>query len=115
MTFDLFGVMDAIFEPVCRPFQMRLDQVLVLKPGALVVFQICQLLDFYVRTMRKIIGEKTLLHALNESKQAAFVIFYEILKEYGDKLQRFPPPISSTLSPAPPVYETGLRLNENVF
>lgn len=48
--------------------------------------------------------------SINRCKQEAMKVFYELLKEYGDKLQRVPPSPPTNLSPPHEIYESINRL-----
>ncbi|KAE8727762.1 putative ATP-binding cassette transporter [Hibiscus syriacus] len=76
---DFTFVPDRIFEGVCRPFKVRVEQVL---------------------------QERNIsLQSLWALKDAAQKTFFEILKSHGEKLLRYPPLVAVDLSPAPAVSE----------
>jgi hypothetical protein len=100
--------------------------------GVVLIFRIANLLDFYARTLAKMIGERaTLTETLVEyptsvlfffffssltilrGKHEALKAFYDILKEQGDKLQRNPPNPPSALVPPPAIYDSINRMVRN--
>lgn len=50
---DLSFVLDRVFEGVCRPFKVRVEQVLQSQPGLLLSYKLSHLLDFYRCTVSK--------------------------------------------------------------
>lgn len=52
-TADLSFVLDRVFEGVCRPFKVRVEQVLQSQPGLLLSYKLSHLLDFYRCTVSK--------------------------------------------------------------
>lgn len=50
---EITAVLDRIFEAVCRPFKVRVEQVLVAgQPGLVLAYKLCNLLEFYYHTVR---------------------------------------------------------------
>ena len=74
-------MLDQIFEGVCRPFKVRVDQVLTTAPGMTLSYRLSNLLEFYSRTIESIIGENAhLSKTINECLQASTRTFQELLK-----------------------------------
>lgn len=48
---DLTFVLDRIFEGVCRPFKVRVEQVLQSQPSLLVSYKLSNQLEFYSYTV----------------------------------------------------------------
>jgi len=112
---NIIKVMDTIFEAVCRPFKIRLTQVLSAKPSIVQIFRISNILDFYSRTITKVIGEKAFLPGmLVECKKETLKVFFDTLKDYTDKLQKSPPIPPSNLAPPHELYESINRLTDVV-
>eukprot|EP01102_Stenamoeba_stenopodia_P015701 TRINITY_DN5379_c0_g1_i1.p1 TRINITY_DN5379_c0_g1~~TRINITY_DN5379_c0_g1_i1.p1 ORF type:complete len:699 (+),score=129.08 TRINITY_DN5379_c0_g1_i1:47-2098(+) len=100
---DITQVLDKCFEGVCRPFKLRFDQVLELHQSAnevFVVYKLVNLVDFYHRTINKIMNENSSLSkSLLASKNDSLKRFYDLLKDQADMLQRAPPTPPGDLSP----------------
>lgn len=103
---DLTFVLDRIFEGVCRPFKVRVEQVLQSQPSLIVSYKLGNTLEFYCYTISDLLGRETALcNTLWALKDAAQKTFFEILKSRGEKLLRYPPLVSVDLSPPPAVRE----------
>lgn len=48
---DLMFVLDRIFEGVCRPFKLRVEQVLQSQPSLIVSYKLSNTLEFYSYTV----------------------------------------------------------------
>lgn len=48
---DLTFVLDRIFEGVCRPFKVRVEQVLQSQPSLIVSYKLINQLEFYTYTV----------------------------------------------------------------
>lgn len=48
---DLTFVLDRIFEGVCRPFKVRVEQVLQSQPSLIISYKLCNTLEFYSYTV----------------------------------------------------------------
>eukprot|EP01114_Cavostelium_apophysatum_P003972 TRINITY_DN14104_c0_g1_i1.p1 TRINITY_DN14104_c0_g1~~TRINITY_DN14104_c0_g1_i1.p1 ORF type:complete len:708 (+),score=123.47 TRINITY_DN14104_c0_g1_i1:88-2124(+) len=119
---DVLSVLNTIFEGVCRPFKIRIAQVLLSnqsnKLGMVLIYRLSNLLDFYARTIRKMMKDgAALLVTLDECKQDSLKVFYDMLKDFGDKLQRSPPAVPSSLAPPHEIHESISRLKDvvNIF
>lgn len=103
---DLSFVLDRVFEGVCRPFKVRVEQVLQSQPGLLLLYKLSHLLDFYRDTISEFLGQDAALSVtLRDVANGAGKTFFDMLKARGDKLLRYPPPIAVDLSPPPAVAE----------
>ncbi|GLT91380.1 hypothetical protein SLE2022_092710 [Rubroshorea leprosula] len=97
---DLTFVLDRIFEGVCRPFKVRVEQVLQSQPSLIISYKLSNTLEFYSYTISDLLGGETALcKTLGVLKDAAQKTFFEILKSRGEKLLRYPPLVAVDLSP----------------
>lgn len=104
--FDLTFVLDRIFEGVCRPFKVRVEQVLQSQPSLITAYKLSNTLEFYSYTISDLLGKETALYnTLGLLKDAAQKTFFDILKTRGEKLLRYPPLVSVDLSPPTAVRE----------
>nr|ATB19474.1 putative COG7 [Calocedrus decurrens] len=103
---DMSFILDRIFEGVCRPFKVRVEQVLQSQPSLLLAYKLSNILEFYTYTISDLLGEEAALSAtLLYVKDAAQRTFFDILKSRGDKLLRYPSLVAVDLSPPPAVGE----------
>ena len=116
-----FSILDKIFESICRPFRVRVDQVLSSQPNASLLLKLSSLLAFMARTMEPIFGaggagsddggesaasadgnEKpvaALVAIINECAGLARGAFQEKVKGTGERLVQSPPAAPADLSP----------------
>lgn len=107
------GLMDRIFESICRPLKVRIEQVLMTSPPLLLCFELTQLHSFYYGLINKIIGlSSQLSQTLRSCRDMSQRVFFEQLKGRGDKLVRNPPPPPKNLAPPPQVMEVLHQLGE---
>ncbi|XP_047972626.1 conserved oligomeric Golgi complex subunit 6 [Salvia hispanica] len=107
---DLTFVLDRIFEGVCRPFKVRVEQVLQSQPNLIVSYKLNNTLEFYSHTISDLLGRETALcNTLWALKDAAQKTVFDILKARGEKLLRYPPLVSVDLSP-PQALREGVSL-----
>lgn len=132
---DLTFVLDRIFEGVCRPFKVRVEQVLQSQPNLIISYKLSNTLEFYSHTVSlfysslnssccccllfsssltltcclqisDLLGSETALsYTLWALKDAAQKTFFDILKARGEKLLRYPPLVAVDLSPPPALRE----------
>ncbi|CAL1373854.1 unnamed protein product [Linum trigynum] len=103
---DMTFVLDRIFEGVCRPFKVRVEQVLQSQPNLIVTYKLSNTLEFYCYTVSDLLGRDTALcNTLWLLKDAAQKTFFGILKTRGEKLLRYPPLVAADLSPPQAVRE----------
>ncbi|KAJ9707137.1 hypothetical protein PVL29_002226 [Vitis rotundifolia] len=106
MESDLKFVLDRIFEGVCRPFKVRVEQVLQSQPNLIIAYKLSNTLEFYCYTISDLLGRETsLCNTLSLLKDAAQKTFFDILKSRGEKLLRYPPLVAVDLSPPPALRE----------
>ncbi|CAA0820408.1 Unknown protein [Striga hermonthica] len=103
---DLTFVLDRIFEGVCRPFKVRVEQVLQSQPSLIISYKLTITLEFYSHTISDLLGRETALcNTLWALKDAAQKTFFDIVKARGEKLLRYPPLVAVDLSPPPALRE----------
>ncbi|CAI7820144.1 unnamed protein product, partial [Closterium sp. NIES-54] len=103
---DVAAVLDRVFEGVCRPFKVRVEQVLTGQPGLVLCYKLSSLLSFYCHTVAELLGEQAALCVvLRDLSEAAGRAFLDAVKLRGDRVLRFPPAVPSDLSPPPLVGE----------
>ncbi|XP_027413151.1 conserved oligomeric Golgi complex subunit 6 isoform X2 [Bos indicus x Bos taurus] len=81
-------VVGHITEGVCRPLKVRIEQVIVAEPGAVLLYKISNLLKFYHHTISGIIGNSatTLLTTIEEMHLLSKKIFFNSLSLHASKL-----------------------------
>ena len=67
---DLTFVLDRIFEGVCRPFKVRVEQVLQSQPNLIVSYKLSNTLEFYSYTV-----------SCNVSESRFFIFFFGALHD----------------------------------
>uniref|UniRef100_A0A8C2UBJ3 Component of oligomeric golgi complex 6 n=1 Tax=Coturnix japonica TaxID=93934 RepID=A0A8C2UBJ3_COTJA len=90
-------VVGHITEGVCRPLKVRIEQVIVAEPGAVLLYKISNLLKFYHHTISAIVGNSaaTLLTTIEEMHLLSKKIFFNSLSLHASKLMdkvELPPP-----------------------
>ncbi|KAM3322594.1 conserved oligomeric Golgi complex subunit 6 [Capsicum chacoense] len=107
---DLTFVLDRIFEGVCRPFKVRVEQVLHSQPNLIISYKLSNTLEFYFYTISDLLGiETSLCNTLLVLKEAAQKTFFDILKSRGEKILRYPPLVAVDLS-TPPALREGVSV-----
>ena len=110
---DPSQVLDRILDGVCRPFKVRVEQVLAASPGVLASFKLANLLSFYRATLAAIVGtEASLVSTVEECRAAARASFDDQVSQRGLRLKKSPPPPTDTLAPPPFVAEGVQRVIE---
>uniref|UniRef100_A0A673T1C4 Conserved oligomeric Golgi complex subunit 6 n=1 Tax=Suricata suricatta TaxID=37032 RepID=A0A673T1C4_SURSU len=81
-------VVGHITEGVCRPLKVRIEQVIVAEPGAVLLYKISNLLKFYHHTISGIVGNSgtTLLTTIEEMHLLSKKIFFSSLSLHASKL-----------------------------
>uniref|UniRef100_A0AAA9RVJ3 Conserved oligomeric Golgi complex subunit 6 n=1 Tax=Bos taurus TaxID=9913 RepID=A0AAA9RVJ3_BOVIN len=107
-------VVGHITEGVCRPLKVRIEQVIVAEPGAVLLYKISNLLKFYHHTISGIIGNSatTLLTTIEEMHLLSKKIFFNSLSLHASKLMdkvELPPP---DLGPSSALNQTLVLLRE---
>ncbi|XP_039733191.1 conserved oligomeric Golgi complex subunit 6 isoform X2 [Pteropus medius] len=107
-------VVGHITEGVCRPLKVRIEQVIVAEPGAVLLYKISNLLKFYHHTISGIVGNNaaTLLTTIEEMHLLSKKIFFNSLSLHASKLMdkvELPPP---DLGPSSALNQTLALLRE---
>ncbi|KAK4686174.1 conserved oligomeric Golgi complex subunit 6, partial [Tremellales sp. Uapishka_1] len=105
--------MDKDLEGLSRPLKMRIQQTIKSQEGIIMAYKIVNLLQFYLVTMRKTIGEEALLsRTLVEIYDLSLSSFFETLDKQGRSLLRFLHPPDATLTPPLALRDTCQILRE---
>ncbi|XP_043927592.1 conserved oligomeric Golgi complex subunit 6 isoform X2 [Protopterus annectens] len=107
-------VVGHITEGVCRPLKVRIEQVIVAEPGAVLLYKLSNLLKFYHHTISGIVGNSasTLLTTIEEMHILAKKMFFNNLGLHASKLMdkvELPPP---DLGPTTSLNQTLILLRE---
>ncbi|XP_038982843.1 conserved oligomeric Golgi complex subunit 6 [Phoenix dactylifera] len=103
---DITFILDRIFEGACRPFKVRVEQVLQSQPSLIVFYRLSNTLEFYSYTIADLLGiETALCNTIWLLKDAAQQTFFSVLRTRGEKLLRYPPLVAVDLAPPPAVRE----------
>ncbi|XP_029458622.1 conserved oligomeric Golgi complex subunit 6 [Rhinatrema bivittatum] len=107
-------VVGHITEGVCRPLKVRIEQVIIAEPGAVLLYKISNLLKFYHHTIGGIVGNSatTLLTTIEEMHLLSKKIFFNSLTLHASKLMdkvELPPP---DLGPSSALNQTLVLLRE---
>lgn len=98
-TITISQLLSIVFEGICRPLRVRIEQVIISSPPPLLSFRLAQLVAFYLHTVDGMLGVASpLSDTLRACHSMAMRSFYEHLKHGGDRLVRYPPPPPSDLS-----------------
>eukprot|EP00879_Flechtneria_rotunda_P009830 GHRR01010282.1.p1 GENE.GHRR01010282.1~~GHRR01010282.1.p1 ORF type:complete len:398 (+),score=135.87 GHRR01010282.1:1055-2248(+) len=100
-------LLDRIFESVCRPLRVRIEQVLMMSPPLLLCYQLGQLTLFYHSLVVNVLGSKAALsQTLGACGELANRTFLEQLRVFGERMLRTPPPPPPDLTPPTQVTQT---------
>lgn len=103
-TLSSAALLDRIFDGICRPLRVRVEQVLMMSPPLLLCYQLSQLGAFYHELVSRILGPGAALSAaLAGCRDMARRAFFEQLRAAGDRLLRAPPAPAPDLLPPPAV------------
>ncbi|CAD7695072.1 unnamed protein product [Ostreobium quekettii] len=106
-------LLDSVFQSVCRPLKVRIEQVLIASPTVLLCFELSQLLAFYLETIGGLAGQRCQIVAvLRGCKEMASRTFQELLRARCDKLLRNAPVVPQDLSAPQQVMEIVVQLGE---
>lgn len=85
---NLQEVVGHITEGVCRPLKVRIEQVIVAEPGAVLLYKVSNLLKFYHHTISSIIGTAavSLLVTIEEMHVLSKKMFFNSLSLHASKL-----------------------------
>uniref|UniRef100_A0AAY4D4D2 Conserved oligomeric Golgi complex subunit 6 n=1 Tax=Denticeps clupeoides TaxID=299321 RepID=A0AAY4D4D2_9TELE len=101
---NMQDVLSHITEGVCRPLKVRIEQVIVAEPGAVLLYKISNLLKFYHHTISGIVGTSAaaLLMTMEEMHVLSKKMFFNSLSLHGsrlmDKVELPPPDLGPTSS-----------------
>uniref|UniRef100_A0A3Q0T7M7 Conserved oligomeric Golgi complex subunit 6 n=1 Tax=Amphilophus citrinellus TaxID=61819 RepID=A0A3Q0T7M7_AMPCI len=81
-------VVGHITEGVCRPLKVRIEQVIVAEPGAVLLYKLSNLLKFYHHTISSIIGTSvaSLLITIEEMHSLSKKMFFNSLSLHASRL-----------------------------
>ncbi|XP_048588822.1 conserved oligomeric Golgi complex subunit 6 isoform X2 [Nematostella vectensis] len=89
-------VLSHITEGISRPFKVRVEQVIVSEPGAVMLFSLANVLKFYGTTIGSILGEDAvIIVTVQEMNELALKMFFNSLNCHASKLLEkieLPPP-----------------------
>eukprot|EP00878_Enallax_costatus_P013888 GHUV01014523.1.p1 GENE.GHUV01014523.1~~GHUV01014523.1.p1 ORF type:complete len:522 (+),score=161.40 GHUV01014523.1:61-1626(+) len=113
VTMSSTVLLDRIFESICRPLKVRIEQVLMMNPPLLLCYQLGQLTDFYCSLVVDILGpDAALSQTVGSCRDTANRTFMEQLKAAGDRLLRTPPQPPADLTAPLQVSQSMQLLNE---
>ncbi|KZW02874.1 oligomeric complex COG6 [Exidia glandulosa HHB12029] len=93
-------LMDENLEKLCLPLKVRVQQTTRSQEGSITAYKIANLLQFYLVTMQRTIGEQALLtKTVQEITDFAFKVFFDTLEASGRSLLRFLHPPEADLGP----------------
>ncbi|KDR69275.1 hypothetical protein GALMADRAFT_256106 [Galerina marginata CBS 339.88] len=82
-------LMDLAVGKLCVPLKMRVQQTIRSQESSIVSYKIANLLQFYLMTMRRTIGEEALLSTtLKEITDVAYKVFYDSIETQSQALSR---------------------------
>nr|XP_057936239.1 conserved oligomeric Golgi complex subunit 6 isoform X1 [Doryrhamphus excisus] len=97
-------VVGHVTEGVCRPLKVRIEQVIVAEPGAVLLYKLSNLLKFYHHTISSIVGTSvaSLLMTMEEMHMLSKKMFFNSLSLHAsrlmDKVELPPPDLGPTAS-----------------
>lgn len=97
-------VVGHITEGVCRPLKVRIEQVIIAEPGAVLLYKLSNLLKFYHHTISGIMGTSvsSLLMTIDEMHMLSKKMFFNSLGLHAsrlmDKVELPPPDLGPTAS-----------------
>ncbi|QRV75275.1 Conserved oligomeric complex COG6 [Ceratobasidium sp. AG-Ba] len=92
-------LMDEDLEKLCTPLKVRVQQTIRSQEGSITSYKIANLLEFYMITMRRTVGEEAILsRALTELTEVAYTVFFDTLAAQGRSLLRFLHPAEDDLA-----------------
>mmetsp|Transcript_17959 Transcript_17959/g.53962 ORF Transcript_17959/g.53962 Transcript_17959/m.53962 type:complete len:745 (+) Transcript_17959:96-2330(+) len=93
-------VLGHVFETAGRPFRFRFEQVLSSQPGAVVVYKLANLLEFYAHTIGELMdSEAALTRTFAECRAAAMEAFFVMIRQQSDAHLVSPPLVTADLGP----------------
>ncbi|XP_064638798.1 conserved oligomeric Golgi complex subunit 6-like [Lineus longissimus] len=111
----IHDVLGHITEGVCRPFKVRVEQVLVAESDAVILYKLTNLLKFYDQTIGQILSkEASLIATIQEMETLSLKMFFNSLNchasKIADKIELPPADLSS-----PPSLTQTLQLMQDVL
>ncbi|KAI9484688.1 oligomeric Golgi complex subunit 6-like protein [Zychaea mexicana] len=108
-------LLDYAMEGTCRPLKSRMEQVLVLQPGAITSYRVANLIQFYSVTVGKLLRKSAALaKVLYDITEMAYKYFFKTLNAQADRLLQSADPPTKELTISPVVREMTLQLKEIV-
>ncbi|KAI8150320.1 oligomeric Golgi complex subunit 6 [Fennellomyces sp. T-0311] len=108
-------LLDYAMEGTCRPLKSRMEQVLVLQPGAITSYRVANLIQFYTVTVGKLLRKNAVLaKVLYDISDMAYKYFFKTLNAQADRLLQSADPPTKELTVSPVVREMTLQLKEIV-
>ena len=112
---SVITILSSIFSASCRPFKIRIDQVLKAqrKSEIVVVYKINNLLEFYENTIASMIGpDSPLTLTFASCKHQAIKVFFDLVhKKFSEHLQHTPPP-SNNFSPPSEFHQIVVQISQ---
>lgn len=106
-------VLNTVFDALCRPFRIRFEQALENPQPVVVLYRVASLLEFYARTMQKLLGaEATLPEMLMECNTLAMYAFFSTWKGKMDAFRSSGAGPGESLLPPQAVHQSMTRLDE---
>ncbi|KAJ9125577.1 hypothetical protein QFC22_000539 [Naganishia vaughanmartiniae] len=105
--------LDRTLEGLSRPLKVRIQHTVKSQEGIIVTYKIANLVQFYLVTMQRTIGDQALLtKALQEIFDSAHEAFLETLASQGRSLLRFLHPPEPDLAPPMALHDSSATLHE---
>ncbi|KAG1561475.1 hypothetical protein G6F47_001606 [Rhizopus delemar] len=106
-------LLDYAMEGTCRPLKSRMEQVLVLQPGALTSYKIANLIQFYTVTLSKLMRKDAALErVLYELTELAYKYFFDTLNAQAEELKEFTEMPDHKLAITPKIRDMSAQLKE---
>ncbi|XP_072180671.1 conserved oligomeric Golgi complex subunit 6-like [Diadema setosum] len=84
---EIQEILSHITEGICRPFKVRVEQVIVAEPGPVLLYKLTNLHKFYHYTIGQLLSkEASLLATLEEMEEFAQKVFFNALNVLSSKL-----------------------------
>ncbi|RCI04693.1 Golgi transport complex subunit 6, partial [Rhizopus stolonifer] len=112
-TDTISGLLDYAMEGTTRPLRSRMEQVLLLQPGAITSYKVANLIQFYTMTLSKLMRKNASLErTLYEMTELAYKYFFKTLSVQAERLMQSAEPPDRSLSIAPTVRDMTIQLKE---
>ncbi|KAI8083491.1 oligomeric Golgi complex subunit 6-like protein [Thamnidium elegans] len=113
VTDTISDLLDCAMEGTCRPLKSRMEQVLLLQPGAITSYKVANLIQFYTITLCKLMRKNaTLERVLYEMTELAYKYFFKTLNAQADRLMQSTEPPNRSLSITRTVRDMTIQLKE---